>query len=140
MAGELRDIFAWMISTLMADSVLTNTYGLKGVWAVEAPEAPGYPYVVLQKQTGGHSFLLGNVHSSFSDWIMIKVVDESQDGGDRARRMGTRIASLVENQTPSIPGGIVYLIRRQNDIDYVTAENGSQHYWNVGTVYTVEYA
>lgn len=139
MAGELRDIYAWMISTILADNFLTVTLGVSSVWATEAPESPVYPYVLLQKQTGGHSFMLQNAHFLFDDWVMIKVVDYGEDGGDRARRVNTRIAELIENGNPSIPNGVVYNIRRQNDVDYVTAESGNQHYWQVGTVYSVQY-
>lgn len=139
MAGQLRDIYAWIISTLMADATITTTYGVTGVWSIEAPENPSYPYILLQKQTGGHKFALGNVHTMSDDWVMIKVTDFGEDGGDRARRICTRIAELIENQAPTIPGGYVYVIRRQNDIDYVTAEASNQHYWQVGSVYTVQY-
>lgn len=139
MANHIRDIFAWMVSTIQNDSAM-NALGYTKVYAYKAPEDATYPYIILEKQTGAHNYNLG-IEAFTRHWITVKSINFGTDGGDNGRQAQDRIKVLFNNQVPTITsGGYTMLVRANTDFEFVEAEAGNFQFYYIGTVYVVHLA
>lgn len=137
MAAHVQDIYTWIWQTLNADSELVGTFGLKGVSKYSVPEGTDFPYIVYQKQTGGHDYtFVGEALNTH--YIMVKAIDGGFDGGERASLMMDRVKALLNNQRPILPnGGRVLRIRANNDFDYDEQESGNLNFYHSVIVFKV---
>lgn len=138
MTAPLRDVFAWMISTIQNDSEI-QSLGYSRVFAYKAPENFDFPYFILEKQTGAHDYVFGN-EAHNRHFIVVKSLNYGTDGGDLGRRAMDRVRELLNNQRPALTEGYVMVIRANTDFEFVEAETGNNQFFNVGTVYLVQLA
>ena len=136
MTAPIREIFSWMVSTLQADAEMISL-GFTKVFAYKAPEDFTFPYVILEKQSGAHSYNFG-VESFNRHWITVKSVHLGTDGGDLGRRAQDRIRELLSNKRPSLTEGYTMMVRANTDYEYVEAEAGNFQFYPIGTVYFVQ--
>lgn len=133
MAAYLRDIIQWMVTTIMNDSVIQGL-SVSGVSMYESPEGEAYPFVIIQKTSETHKFVLGN-EAYNEHWLAVKCVDKGFDGGDRARQVMDRIRFLFKEARPTISSGYTMLIRAQSGFEMAEAETGNNNFYHVGTVF-----
>lgn len=138
MTAPLREVYAWIISTLQGDAEL-QSLGYTRVFSYKAPEGQDFPYFILEKQTGVHDYVMG-AEAHNRHWIVVKSINYGTDGGDKGRRAQDRVRELLNNQRPALSEGYVMVIRANNDFEFVEAEAGNNMFYNIGTVYLVQLA
>ena len=136
--AHLREVIQWMVGQINGDATLTGL-GLQKALTFSAPEKTAFPYVIIQKQTGAHSHVLGAQEAHNRHWLAIKCVDKGFDGGDRARQVMDRVRVLLNNMRPTLTtGGYVMIIRANTDFEYDEQESGNNNFYHVVTVFMVQ--
>lgn len=133
MAAYLRDVIAWLVTTLSADSTLTGL-GVSGVFFYQAPEGQAYPYIILQKTAESHQYVL-NAEAYNEHWLAVKAVDHGFDGGDLARQIQDRVKALINLQRPTLSSGYTMTIRAQSGFEMSEQEAGNNNFYHAGTVF-----
>lgn len=132
--AAFRDVLQWVCSQLAGDGTLASL-GVTGVFMYNAPENTPFPYLIMQKQTGNHTYALGK-EAFHSHWLAIKCVDKSWDGGDTSRQVMGRVKELINLQTP--PG--VLHIKASTDFEMQENEPGNLAFPHAGTVFVITLA
>jgi len=133
MAAYLRDVIAWMVSTIADDTVL-QSLGVSGTFMYNAPEGQDYPYIIIQKTAETHKFVFGD-EAYNEHWLAVKALDKGFDGGDRARQVMDRVRFLFKEARPTLTSGYTMVIRAQSGFELCEAEAGNNFFYHVGTVF-----
>lgn len=131
--AHFSDVVAWVVGIVNADSTLTSL-GLQGAWVNTAPEGTAAPIVIIQKQTGSHTYTFGR-EAYNRHWVSIKCVDQGFDGGYRARQIMDRVKTLLNLQTVTTTAGYSMDFRASTDFEYGEQEAGNLNFYHVGTVF-----
>lgn len=114
---------------LAGDTALVSLLGTpapgyaKPIYYQVAPAGAGFPYVILNKQSGIPSYALKQKAYDTDVWL-IKAIDRS-DTADVADAIATRLDVLLTDATISISGKTeLYLRREDSDIDYAEISDG----------------
>lgn len=139
--GTLRDAFAAMITLLGADSTLNNLgVSANDIFALKAPESHSTPFVIFEKYSATHDFVLGGSGTYDTHYILIKVVSGGQGDysmGDLSRQISDRIVAILTGFKPSLPTGYIIRIEPQTDIEFSESESGNILFYHVGTVFKI---
>lgn len=113
---------------LSGDTTLSNMLGpaapgyTKGIYTDVAPPGSGFPFVVFFKQSGTPTYTMAGSAGKFeSDIWTIKGVatnSTSLSGADAAEAIQARIDTLLTDQTLTISGSSLMLLKRISDVEY----------------------
>lgn len=132
--ADASDVITWIVGIINADTTLSNTYGLHGAWVNNSPEGTVAPAVIIQKQTGSHKYTMGR-EAYNRHWISVKCVDQSLDGGDRARSVMKRVKTLLNLGSVTMTSGTSMMFRADTDFEYGEQESGNVAFYHVGIVF-----
>lgn len=124
---------------LAGDSTLNALLGApvagmaKSIYHNQAPEGAGFPFVILQKQTGTPTEAFGDPSALETDIWLVKAVDRN-DTADAAENVAARIIVLLNDANLSIAGSTTLYCRRQSDVEYPEVIQGV-FYYHVGSLF-----
>lgn len=120
-------------SKLTGDATLMAL--VTGVYRNVAPDDATYPCVVLQKLDGSDDYTLGRrVSTAYTYQARVDVEGGDLDAADDAL---ARIDALLTDQTLTVSGSTVWVVRRIGDIsDYAESQEG-RIYQHVGATYSI---
>ncbi len=118
---------------LAGDVTLTALLGTppagyaKSIYYQLAPQDSGFPFVLLNKQSGlpRYAFELNDNTLEDEVWL-IKAIDRSASA-DRADEIAARLDSLLTDGALSISGATQLYLRREGSVDYAEEEDGVRY-------------
>lgn len=132
---SIRQVYSYLVDTLEQDATLQgmSPNGVD-VFALKAPEDHPTPFILLERQSGTHSYVMG-AESIQRHWVFIKSITEGGDGGALGRGIMDRVHERLTGDLPTISGGYVARIQATTDLEYIEAETGNIQFFHVGTVF-----
>jgi hypothetical protein len=114
---------------LASDTTLTGLLGTpatgytKSIYYQEAPSGAGFPFVILNKQSGVPTGAFSDPAALDTDVWLIKAVDRASSA-DAAEAVQARVQALLNDATLSISGATHLYLRRESDVDYSEVSSG----------------
>lgn len=127
---------------LAGDTTLTSMLGTppagksQNIYDGVAFQNAGFPYVVLNKQSGTPAYALGSRAYDNEVWL-IKGVDRGTDA-DVVEAISARLDALLTDATISISGRTQLYLRRISDVDYAEVVDGTI-YRHSGSLFRLVY-
>jgi hypothetical protein len=128
---------------LSGDTTLSGMLGTpatgyaKGIYYQEAPAGAGFPFIIMNKQSGVPTETLTDPSALEADVWMIKAVDRATSA-DTAEAVQARVQALLNDAVLSIAGADHLYLRRESDLDYGEVANGVT-YRHAGSLYRLIY-
>jgi hypothetical protein len=128
---------------LAGDTTLTNLLGTpatgfsKSIYHAEAPAGAGFPFIILNKQSGIPTDTFGTPSAFEDDIWLVKGIDRSTTA-DTAEAIAARVKALLNDATLTISGATHLYLRRQSDVEYLETAEGVR-YAHSGSLYRLVY-
>jgi hypothetical protein len=128
---------------LAGDSTLNNLLGTpatgfsKSIYHAEAAAGAGFPFIILNKQSGIPTETFADPSAFEDDIWLVKGIDRSTTA-DTAEAIAARVKALLNDATLTISGATHLYLRRQSDVEYLETSEGVR-YAHSGSLYRLVY-
>jgi hypothetical protein len=128
---------------LAGDTTLNNLLGTpatgfsKSIYHAEAPAGAGFPFIILNKQSGIPTETFADPSAFEDDIWLVKGIDRSTTA-DTAEAIAARVKTLLNDATLTISGATHLYLRRQSDVEYLETADGVR-YVHAGALYRLVY-
>jgi hypothetical protein len=128
---------------LSGDTTLTNLLGTpatgfsKSIYHAQAPAGAGFPFVILNRQSGVPTETMGDPDALEDDIWLVKGIDRGTTA-DTAEAIAARVKTLLNDATLTISGATHLYLRRQSDVEYLETTEGVR-YSHSGSLYRLVY-
>lgn len=124
---------------LSGDTTLSNllatppTGYAKSIYHQQAPEGAGFPFIVMNKQSGFPTETMSDPDALENDTWLVKGIDRGTSA-DTVEAIADRVRVLLNDASLSISGGTLLYLRRQSDTEYAEVTSGVT-YHHAGALY-----
>jgi hypothetical protein len=128
---------------LAGDTTLTNMLGTpatgfsKSIYHAQAPAGAGFPFIILNKQSGVPTEAFADP-SAFEDDIWLIRATDRNTTADAAEAIAARVKALLNDATLTISGATHLYLRRQSDVEYLETTDGVR-YAHAGALFRLVY-
>jgi hypothetical protein len=128
---------------LAGDTTLTNLLGTpatgfsKSIYHAEAPAGAGFPFVILNRQSGVPTETFADPSALEDDIWLVRATDRNTTA-DGAEAIAARVKALLNDATLTISGATHLYLRRQSDVEYLETAEGVR-YAHCGALYRLVY-
>jgi hypothetical protein len=124
---------------LSGDTTLNTLLGTpatgfaKSIYHAQAPAGAGFPFVILNRQSGTPTESFGDPDAFDTDIWLVRATDRSTTA-DTAEAIAARVKALLNDAALTISGATLLYLRRQSDVEYLETADGVR-YAHSGSLY-----
>lgn len=124
---------------LAGDTTLNNLLGSpapnysKSIYHQQAPDGAGFPFVILNRQSGVPTEAFTDPSALETDVWLVKAIDKNTTA-DAAEAASARVAVLLNDSALTISGATTLYLRRQSDVEFPEVRDGVT-YRHVGSLF-----
>jgi hypothetical protein len=128
---------------LAGDTTLTNLLGTpatgfsKSIYHAQAPVGAGFPFIILNKQSGVPTETMSDPDALEDDIWLVRATDRNTTA-DTAEAIAARVKALLNDATLTISGATHLYLRRQSDVEFLETTEGVR-YAHSGALYRLVY-